>query len=124
HRGVEALVRERELAVVGLDELRPALAAGAPPRLAQQRPGAVHAGDAEAGAGKRDRVAAEPARGVEQLAGPLAPAQLRGRQGLRLGLEVTLLGREGAQVEVAEEGVPDVGRARAALGHACAGYPA
>ena len=52
-RRVEARVRERQLAVVGLGELRPALAAGAAAGLVEQRARAVHADDAVARAGER-----------------------------------------------------------------------
>ena len=107
--GVEARVGERQLAVVGGHELRPALVAGAaaaPPRAA---PRAVDAGDAVAGARERHGVAAEAARDVEQLAALGAARQPRRRERLRLGLALALVVGEGAQVEVAEERVPGLG---------------
>ena len=110
--GVEAVVLERQLAVVGADELRPALAAGAPARLVEQDRRAVDAGDAVAGARERDRVAAEPARRVEQLAAVRAAGQPGGGERLLPGLGVALVVRVRAQVEVAEERVPGFGRAR------------
>src|SRR4029078_5660747 len=65
---VEALVGQRQLAVVGDHPLRPALAEPAAAALLDQRRGAVGARDAVARAGERDRVAAEAARGVEHVA--------------------------------------------------------
>src|SRR5262249_19687593 len=112
HGGVEALVGERELAIVALDELRPALAPAAPARLVEQRARAVDPGHAEAGAGQRQRMAPEAARHIEQLGPGGAAREPRRAERLRLGLLAARVLQERAQVEVAEERVPGLGRAR------------
>ena len=118
-RGVEGGVRERQLAVVAEDPPGP-VAIGAPLCLLEERRGAVDGGDGEAILRERDRVAAEAARDVEQRAAGRALRQHRrgarlagGHLGLSMGLR-----RVDAQVEVAEEVVPRLLRARGAtVGH-------
>src|SRR4051795_8095123 len=110
-RRVEALVRQRQVAVVGPHELRPPPVALAPPRLVEQRLRAVDADDAEPLRRERERVAAEPARDVEQVAARRAARALRRGEGLRLRLRVALGLEVGPQVELAEELVPRLGRA-------------
>ena len=111
-RGVEGLVPVRQLAVVGRHELGPRpLVARAPPRLREQRLGAVDADDAVAGARERHGVAPEAARDVEDVAAVGAAGEPDRRERLRLGVALALVLRVGAQVEVAEELVPGLRRA-------------
>ena len=118
-RRVEGLVLERQLAVVGAHELAAGpLVARAPPRLLEQRLGAVDADDAEARARQRHGVAPEPARHVEQVAAVGAAREPRRRERLRLRVALALVLRVGAQVEVAEELVPGLGRAGRSAFHA------
>jgi len=89
-RRVEAVVRERQLAVVGLDQLRPARARRPAARLVEKRRRAVDAGDAEAGAGQLDRVTAEAARDVDQLAALRAAREPGGGERLVAGALLAL----------------------------------
>ena len=57
-------------------------------------------------------MAAEAARDVEHVGARLHPGEAGRGQRVRLGLRVTLLVGVRAQVEVAEERVPGLGRAR------------
>src|SRR4051812_33090450 len=102
-RRVEARIGERQVAVVGPHELRPPLAAGAARRLVEQRLRAIDADHAIAGARERERVAAEAARHVEEVAAGRARRELRGRDRLRLGRSRALVLAERAQVELGEE---------------------
>jgi hypothetical protein len=123
HGGVEALVGEGQLAVVGLDELRPPLMAGAAPGLGQQRRRAVDADDAIALPRQWHRVATEAAGDVEQVAAGRARSQARRGERLLLRLVLTPVIGVRAQVEVAEERVPGLGGARRAAFHAHASTP-
>ena len=122
HHEVEARVAHRQVAIVGMDPLRPALALRAPPRIAQQGLRAVGAGHAIAGAGERDRVAPEPARRIEHVAAVRRPRELRRGERLRLGLRVGLVMGERTQVELAEELVPPLRGADARALHAMRVY--
>ena len=110
--GVEARLGERQLAVVRARQLRPARAACAPAGLVEQRLRPVDADRAEARAGQRERVAAEAAGHVEHVRARLDAREPGGGQRVDLRLRVTLLAGVGAQVEVTEERVPGLGRAR------------
>ena len=114
-RRVEALVGERQRAVVGVHELRPARAGRAAAGLLEQRRRAVDAHDAVARPRQRHGVAPEAAGDVEQV----AARRGSGRGGRRRAPAPRASARRGGvgpQVEVAEEGVPRLGRAgRAAL---------
>ena len=103
---------ERQVAVVGAVELRPALAARSPARLVEQRLRAVHADDAVPGAGERDACGARTRRARRRRRRrPRTPASLR--RGQRVGSRpgVARVVDVGAQVEVAEERVPGLGGA-------------
>src|SRR4051794_33289031 len=123
-RGVEARVGERQLAVVGPLELRPALAGRPACGLVDQRLGAVDADRAVAGARERQRVAAEAARRVEDVAALRAAGELRRRERLRARLRVALVLAVRTEVVLAEELVPGLGRARGAVLHAARVYGA
>jgi hypothetical protein len=107
---VEALVREGQLAVVGLDELG-AVVAGPPRGLGQQRRRAVDASDVEARTGQRDGVAPLTAGDIEQVSALRARRQARRALCVGGGLRVRFRVGEGAQVELAEQRVPGLGRA-------------
>src|SRR3954467_5490460 len=108
-RGIEARVRERQLAVVGLHELRPALVPGAAARLTEQRGRAIDAGDPISGTREGDRMAAVAARYVDQLGAGFGARELRRAKCLALALVALLVGGVRAQVEIAEERVPGLG---------------